>query len=84
MVGAGAEAALWDRWTAKVEYRYLDLGTFDVAGVGTGTAILAGVPSVGLTTVISSNVNASTRFTDNILRVGLNYHFYAPAVIARY
>jgi outer membrane immunogenic protein len=84
VVGVGAEAALWDRWTAKVEYLYLDLGRFDVAGVGTGTAILANVPSQGFTTVINSNVNASTRFTDNILRVGLNYHFYDPAVIAKY
>lgn len=33
-VGGGAEWALWDRWTARVEYLYLDTGTTGVNTVG--------------------------------------------------
>ena len=46
-VGVGVEAALWDRWTWKVEYLYMDLGGFDTSGIaasvtlpGPGAAIL--------------------------------------------
>jgi outer membrane immunogenic protein len=49
----------WDpRWTWKVEYLYLDLGTLDAA------------VSSGLTTT-----RATTKFTDHVLRAGLNFHF---------
>ncbi len=83
VVGAGAEGALWGNWTAKAEYLYMDLGTFDVAGASATTNLL-NTPSAGFNTVTTFNASASTRFTDHIFRVGLNYHFYAPAVIAKY
>jgi outer membrane immunogenic protein len=83
VVGAGIEGALWDNWTAKAEYLYMDLGTFDVAGASATTNLL-NTPSAGFNTVTTFNASASTRFTDNIFRVGLNYHFYSPAVTARY
>ena len=83
VVGAGVEGALWDNWTAKAEYLYMDLGTFDVAGASATTNLL-NTPSVGFNTVTTFNASASTRFTDHIFRVGLNYHFYSPAVIAKY
>jgi outer membrane immunogenic protein len=58
-VGAGVEGALFDikNWTWKAEYLYVDLGSTSGSGV---------VPILG-----SYSWNA--RFTDNILRVGLNY-----------
>ncbi len=59
-----------------------DLGTFGLGGV-TATSNLLNTPSVGLNTVTTFNATASTRFTDHIFRVGLNYRF-APAVVARY
>ena len=83
VVGAGAEGALWGNWTAKAEYLYMDLGTFDVAGAAATTNQL-NTPSPGFNTVTTFNTSASTRFTDHIFRVGLNYHFYDPAVIAKY
>jgi outer membrane immunogenic protein len=83
VVGAGVEGALWGNWTAKAEYLYMDLGTFDVAGASAATNQL-NTPSVGFNTVTTFNASASTRFTDHIFRVGLNYHFYSPAVIAKY
>jgi len=58
-VGGGVEGFAWNpRWTWKVEYLYLDLGSIN-------TAVSAGV----------TTTHASTRFTDNIVRAGLNYHF---------
>jgi outer membrane immunogenic protein len=63
-VGGGAEWAIADRWSAKAEYLYIDLGTVNDTFVAP-----APVPVLG----------ASTRVTDNIFRVGLNYHFGGPA-----
>lgn len=59
-VGAGVEAALWGKWTGKLEYLYVDLGS--VNNSFTGLSIFTPV-------TISSHV------TDNIVRVGLNYRF---------
>ena len=73
VVGAGVEAALWDRWTWKVEYLYMDLGGFDTSGIAAGVTLPG--PGAGQTTVRSFAGNGSTEFTNNILRVGLNYRF---------
>jgi len=59
VVGGGIEGVLWGRWTAKLEYLYLDLGTQSI-----NTLDIDGAPF---------SVNNTVR--DQILRVGLNYHF---------
>ena len=57
--GGGVESVAWDpRWTWKVEYLYLDLGTLDAA-------VISGI----ITT------HATTKFTDHVVRAGLNFHF---------
>ena len=58
--GRRVEGALFDtrNWTWKVEYLYVDLGSLSGSG--------AAVPIFG-------TYNWSARFTDNIVRVGLNY-----------
>jgi outer membrane immunogenic protein len=58
-LGAGIEGALFDtrNWTWKVEYLYVDLGSLSGAG----------------TTPIFGTYSWNARFTDNIVRVGLNY-----------
>jgi outer membrane immunogenic protein len=61
-VGAGIEGALAHNWTWKVEYLYLDLGS--IAGGSAAGAFLDGA------------VAAQSRFTDNILRAGLNFQFH--------
>jgi outer membrane immunogenic protein len=72
-LGAGIEGAIGGNWTARLEYLYLDLGRVNgsflttIGGLGGG--------------VLSSNY--SSRITDNILRVGINYKFSGP-VIAKY
>jgi outer membrane immunogenic protein len=47
------------------------------AGSSTSTVNLLGTPNQGTNTIIDTTVNASarTRWTDNIVRVGLNYRF---------
>ena len=61
-IGGGIEGSVWlpANWTWKLEYLYLNLGTLDVA-----TSLSA---TEGTTTHVE--------FTDNIVRVGLNYQFH--------
>jgi outer membrane immunogenic protein len=59
-VGGGVEAALWGNWTGKLEYLYIDFGTFNNALIG-----IAPITPVA----------TSSRVTDQIVRVGLNYRF---------
>jgi hypothetical protein len=62
-VGGGIEGRIADNWTGKIEYLYLDLGAV--------TTIPATPP--GATTAVAF----SSRVTDNLLRVGVNYKFDA-------
>jgi len=84
-VGAGAEAAIDQHWSVKLEYLYMDFGNFGGSSTtATNVATQLGVP-VRFNTVTTTTFTSafSSRFTDNILRVGLNYRFGGPAV-ARY
>jgi outer membrane immunogenic protein len=77
-VGAGAEAALGNNWSFKVEYLYMDLGN---VGGSSATVVVPAGGAPGSTTSYLFN----TKFTDNIVRVGLNYKFGGPAaVVAKY
>lgn len=60
--GAGIEGAIAGNWTWKAEYLHLDLGSVSVSGTAP--------TGVALT--------AKSSFTDEIVRVGVNYRF-APA-----
>ena len=72
-VGAGVEGAIGGNWTARLEYLYVDLGR-------TSASYLTTLPAFGGGFITS---NFSSRITDNILRVGVNYRFGGP-VVARY
>lgn len=61
-IGGGIEGRLQGNWTAKLEYLYVDLGRVDFTAV-----VPANAPP--LTAAFSS------RITDHIVRVGLNYQF---------
>jgi outer membrane immunogenic protein len=69
-VGAGTEWHLAGNWTAKVEYLYMDLGTVNGGPIG-----LTGIIAPGRT---EAGLSYSSHFTDNIVRVGVNYHFNGP------
>ena len=56
-VGAGLEWAFWDKWSAKIEYLYMDLGNG---------------PTIQLTPAAAMTTG---RMTDNVARVGVNFHF---------
>jgi len=72
-LGAGVEGAIGGGWTAKFEYLYVDLGRAS----GTFLTTIAAAPAGVLSATYSSRV------TDNIVRVGINYRFGGP-VVARY
>jgi outer membrane immunogenic protein len=80
-VGAGVEAALGSNWSVKFEYLYMDLGH-----VGGSSATNTTVTSIqGTTTTTTLAYLFNTKFTDNIVRVGLNYKFGGPsAIVAKY
>jgi outer membrane immunogenic protein len=78
-VGGGMEGRLsyWlpPNWTWKLEYLYLDLGS-----INTTTPFVlptpGAVPAGGAVSNITGTITTHTHFTDNIVRVGLNYQFH--------
>lgn len=75
-LGGGIEGALANlrNWTLKVEYLYLDLGSLDVSGATSLTFVNPAAVTAG------PAVATHSRFTDHVVRVGLNYRFdgWAP------
>jgi len=70
-IGVGLERAFWDRFSAKVEYNFIDLGSKDVT--------LNSLEDAGSSVVF----NFAERI--HVVKVGVNYHFGAPApVTAKY
>ena len=72
-VGGGIEGkSYWlpAAWTWKLEYLYVDLGSLDVA-----TAFPSAVP-IFKAPPFTGPLTIHTHFTDNIVRVGLNYQFH--------
>lgn len=63
--GAGIEALVAQNWTVRVEYLYIDLGR--VSDTLTSTVTSIGGPAL--------NAATSSRVTDNLVRVGVNYKF---------
>jgi outer membrane immunogenic protein len=60
--GAGIEVAFAERWTAKVEYLYLDLDHTPCISSNCGPTV-------------SSNTPVGVSFTQNIVRAGVNFRF---------
>ncbi len=78
-VGAGLESKIWNNWSVKAEYLFVDLGSNTDSF---NTLYTAGGGGAVVGTVAATRTDTSTT-RDHIFRVGLNYHFN-PAVIARY
>jgi outer membrane immunogenic protein len=79
--GGGVEWMFLPNWSAKVEYLYYDLGTVTYSN-GPLTSFLNGTNTV---TFINAS-QSSVRFSGNIVRAGINYHFNwaPPPVVAKY
>jgi outer membrane immunogenic protein len=85
-VGAGIEAAIDRNWSVKLEYLYMDLGNIGSSGTTLATAVNApNTPGAGFNTVTTTALTSAftTRFTDNIVRAGINYRFSGP-LVAKY
>jgi len=76
-VGAGIEGKFSSLagWTWKLEYLYVDLGSLDTVAPFPGGSSPFGTSGVLLTSPFTGAIATHTHFTDNILRVGLNYKF---------
>jgi outer membrane immunogenic protein len=71
--GAGLEWLFTRRWSAKVEYLHYDLGSVTFANgllvTGNGTFPGAGGPAI-------VNSVSSTQFRGDLVRAGVNFHWY--------
>jgi outer membrane immunogenic protein len=77
--GAGAEWAITNAWSIKAEYLYVDLGSFNTFNLGPGgdRALFGfgcGGPNNGFN---NCAITTHHSYTDNVARVGFNYHFGA-------
>jgi outer membrane immunogenic protein len=69
-LGGGYEGHLGGNWTWKIEYLFIDFG--NVGGTGVSSIISSGLGFCD-THVCNLGTQVSSTFTDNIVRVGLNY-----------
>jgi outer membrane immunogenic protein len=76
-VGGGTELVLGGNWTAKFEYLFVDLGSFNTtfAGLGGCFGVVIGSMASCAPTAPGTGTIHST-ITDNIVRAGLNYQFH--------
>ncbi len=77
-VGAGGEWMLHSSWSAKLEYLYYDLGSATYATGGLANNVSpTSLQGFGIASVATST---RVRFNDQIVRIGVNYHFGGPAI----
>ena len=77
-LGAGVEnAILSSNWSWKIEYLYIDLGKIN-AGVSGGVGNCYGPPGGPCNGPLGTPAfgTVTTRITDNIIRLGVNYKFH--------
>jgi outer membrane immunogenic protein len=81
-VGAGIENVFFGNWSWRVEYLYMDLGKLTATTTG-GASNCYGAPpppppglGVCLLPTSLGTLTTTSHFTDNIVRVGLNYQFH--------
>ena len=85
--GGGVEWMFMPSWSLKVEYLYYDLGHATWANSPNSSFQTLDFGELPAGTITATNISTSTtRFTGNIVRAGLNYHFNwgAPPVLAKY
>ncbi len=70
-VGGGLEGHLSGQWTWKAEYLHMDFGTVNYS--------FAEAPPLA-----PGNITQALHVTDNVVRVGVDYHFGAGPITTRY
>jgi outer membrane immunogenic protein len=73
VVGGGGEWMLSANWSAKLEYLHYDLGSATYATGGLANDISRTLLQGNGTAAVATS--SKVRFNDNIVRVGVNYHF---------
>jgi opacity protein-like surface antigen len=68
MAGLGIEYAFTDNWTAKIEYNYMDLGTYAVRFADALTNIF---------------LDSNTRERVNVVKVGVNYRIGVSPILIK-
>jgi outer membrane immunogenic protein len=63
--GGGAEWTFTNRWSAKAEYLYVDLGSFNYVDACVTPGFICGTPFPTYTSVLT--------IREHVLRVGLNF-----------
>lgn len=84
--GAGLEGAITAAWSVKLEFLYIDFGSFD-NNFSTQPGIYAGLYPIQTPAATGAVVRAdpstgvsSTRITEKVARIGLNYRFGTSAM----
>jgi outer membrane immunogenic protein len=67
-VGSGLEYALWEHWTIRAEYLYVNLGSGNVVGMPATLGGFLGLPP-------SSFTSANSQVDFHMIRAGLNWKF---------
>jgi outer membrane immunogenic protein len=75
--GGGIEAGLWQGWSVKAEYLYVDFGSVSV----NSTNLTAFTPPIAFPTNVFTH---SVDLKASIARIGLNYRFGGGPVVAAY
>jgi outer membrane immunogenic protein len=81
--GTGAEWMFSGNWSAKLEYLHYDLGSASYSTTVSNFAV-AGAPFPVGTLLYTLGQTSSTTFRGDIVRVGLNYKFGVPPMVAKY
>jgi outer membrane immunogenic protein len=73
-LGTGIEQAFASNWSLKVEYLFVDLGRVNTT-FATFAGCFSGLGPGGCANMVPGAGTISSRITDNIVRVGINYKF---------
>jgi outer membrane immunogenic protein len=72
VVGAGVENAISGNWTWKAEYLFMDLGNASASALTPHTCFNNGG---GCAVFFPGTATTTSKFTDSIVRLGMNYKF---------
>ena len=72
-VGTGVEFGLWDNWSAKVEYDYMQFKSDDLTFAGNGQGCVLSCDIATFNEPFS--VNTTIKNQIQVVKIGLNYRF---------
>jgi outer membrane immunogenic protein len=82
-IGGGLEVICTASLRLKLEYLYYNLGTVTAAVGGSGPVFLTGFPGAGSAWFTNGSA-VSSRYSGNIIRLGLNYNFNGFSAFPRF